>query len=66
VEKEEPVQDNFNADLSANVLRLGQPRSGNASTGQHKFLERVVRHRRLRLSKNLKGIYLGLMFLGDV
>jgi hypothetical protein len=44
VEKEEPVQDNFNADLSANVLRLGQPRSGSASTGRHKFLERVVRH----------------------
>jgi hypothetical protein len=47
VEKEEPVQDNFNAGLSANVLRLGQPRSvqatrnsGNASTGQHKSLER--------------------------
>ena len=50
VEKEEPVQDNFKAGLSANVLRLRQPRSvqaarnsGNASTGQHKFLERVVR-----------------------
>ena len=41
----------FGAGWSGGVLRLGQPRSvqaahnsGNASTGQHKFLERVVRH----------------------
>jgi len=33
----------FGAGWSGGVLRLGQPRSGIASTGQHKFLERVVR-----------------------